>query len=81
MENLWNRLKPEYKMIIQEYIDSGIYKSAPQSIRTTLQDNIFWGELTIETVRDFFVWTNMCLTDMDWEDMFGDRFLNEETNK
>tara|TARA_B100001094_G_C17993855_1_gene701614 strand:- start:365 stop:610 length:246 start_codon:yes stop_codon:yes gene_type:complete len=81
MDNLWNRLKPEYKMIIQEYIDSGIYKSAPQSIRTTLQDNIFWGELTIETVRDFFVWTNMCLTDMDWEDMFGDRFLNEETNK
>jgi hypothetical protein len=77
MDNLWNRLKPEYKMIIQEYIDSGIYKSAPQSIRTTLQDNIFWGELTIETVRDFFVWTNMCLTDMDWEDMFGDRFLNE----
>jgi len=81
MDNLWNRLKPEYKMIIQEYIDSGIYKSDPQSIRTTLQDNIFWGELTIETVRDFFVWTNMCLTDMDWEDMFGDRFLNEETNK
>jgi hypothetical protein len=80
MENLWNRLKPEYKMIIQEYIDSGIYKSAPQSIRTTLQDNIFWGELTVETLRDFFTWTNMCLTDMDWEDMFGDRFLNEDNN-
>jgi hypothetical protein len=80
MDNLWNRLKPEYKIILQEHIDSGLYKHGPQTIRTKLQDSIFWGELTVETVRDFFTWTNMCLTDMDWEDMFGDRFLNEDNN-
>jgi len=81
MDNLWNRLKPEYKMAIQEHIDSGNYHTAPQNMRTKLQENIFWGELTVETLRDFFAWTNQCLTDMDWEDMFGDRFLIEETNK
>ena len=80
MNNLWNRLKPEYKMIIQEYIDSGLYTHGPKNIREKLQDNKFWGELTVETLRDFFTWTNMCLTDMDWEDMFGDRFLNEDNN-
>ena len=81
MDNLWNRLKPEYKMAIQEHIDSGNYRTAPQNMRTKLQENIFWGELTVETLRDFYVWSGMCLTEMDWEDLFGDRFLIEETNK
>ena len=31
MDNLWNRLKPEYKIILQEHIDSGIYKHGPQT--------------------------------------------------
>ena len=80
MKNLWNRLKPEYKIIIQGYIDSGLYTHGPQNVRQQLQDNKFWGELTVETLRDFFTWTNMCLTDMDWEDMFGDRFVEKNNN-
>ena len=64
-------------MVLEEYIDSGLYKYGPQNIKKQLQNNKFWGELTVETVRDLFSWTNMCLTDMDWEDMFGDRFLIE----
>ena len=80
MNTLWDRLKPEYKMVIQEYIDSGLYTYGPQNIRQKLQDNLFWGELTVETLRDFFTWTNMCLTDMDWEDMFGDRFVEKDNN-
>ena len=80
MNTLWDRLKPEYKMVIQEYIDSGLYTHGPQGIRKQLQKKYFWGELYVETIRDFFTWTNMCLTDMDWEDMFGDRFLNEDNN-
>lgn len=80
MKDLWSRLKPEYKMIIEEYIDSDLYTHGPQGVRKQLQDNKFWGELTVETVRDLFTWTNMCLTDMDWEDMFGDRFLYEDNN-
>tara|TARA_R100000278_G_scaffold28942_1_gene26324 strand:- start:205 stop:444 length:240 start_codon:yes stop_codon:yes gene_type:complete len=77
MNTLWNRLKPEYKTVIEEYIDSGLYKHGPQNIKKQLQNNKFWGELTVETVRDLFSWTSISLTDMDWEDMFGDRFLIE----
>ena len=77
MNTLWNRLKPEYKTVIEEYIDSGLYKHGPQNIKKQLQNNNFWGELTVETVRDLFSWTSISLTDMDWEDMFGDRFLIE----
>tara|TARA_R100000234_G_scaffold36687_1_gene21748 strand:+ start:95 stop:334 length:240 start_codon:yes stop_codon:yes gene_type:complete len=77
MNTLWDRLKPEYKTVIEEYIDSGLYKHGPQNIKKQLQNNKFWGELTVETVRDLFSWTSISLTDMDWEDMFGDRFLIE----
>ena len=77
MNTLWDRLKPEYKTVIEEYIDSGLYKHGPQNIKKQLQNNNFWGELTVETVRDLFSWTSISLTDMDWEDMFGDRFLIE----
>ena len=74
MENLWNRLKPEYKQRIKKHQEE--YHSAPQRIEESLRSIVFWGEMSVETLRDFFTWTNMCLTDMDWEDMFGDRFLN-----
>ena len=77
MNTLWDRLKPEYKMVIQEYIDSGLYTHGPQGIRKQLQKKYFWGELYVETIRDFFMRKNQCLTDMDWEDMFGDRFVEE----
>ena len=77
MNTLWDRLKPEYKTVIEGYIDSGLYKHGPQNIKKQLQNNKFWGELTVETVRDLFSWTSISLTDMDWEDMFGDRFLIE----
>ena len=54
MNTLWDTLKPEYKTVIEEYIDSGLYKHGPQNIKKQLQNNKFWGELTVETVRDLF---------------------------
>ena len=32
----------------------------------------------IEDFRDFYAWTDQCLTDIDWEDTFGNRFLIKE---
>ena len=77
MNTLWDRLKPEYKKVIQKHLDEGIYSSGPQIIKKQLENSYLWGELTIETVRDFFMWTDLHLTDMTWEDMFGDKFLIE----
>ena len=79
MKTVWERLKPEYKQRIRKHQEE--YHSAPQSIEEELNSIVFWGELSVGNLRDFYVWTDMCLTEMDWEDLFGDRFLIEETNK
>jgi hypothetical protein len=76
MKTIWDRLKPEYKQRIRKYQED--YKVAPQRIEESLKSIIFWGELSIEDLRDFYTWTDMCLTEMTWEDMFGDRFLEKE---
>jgi len=75
MKTVWDRLKPEYKQRILKHQET--YYSAPQRVEESLKNIMFWGELTVEELRDFFTWTNQCLTEMDWEDMFGDRFINK----
>ena len=76
MKTIWDRLKPEYKQRIIKHQEN--YHSAPQRIEESLRSIVFWGELSVEDLRDFFTWTDMCLTEMTWEDTFGDRFLIEE---
>ena len=78
MKTIWDRLRPEYKQRIIKHQEN--YHIAPQRIEESLKSIIFWGELSIEDLRDFYTWTDMSITDMDWEDMFGDRFLNEDNN-
>ena len=76
MKTIWERLRPEYKQRIRKHPEN--YNTAPQRIEESLKSIIFWGELSVEDLRDFFTWTDMCLTEMTWEDTFGDRFLIEE---
>ena len=76
MKTIWERLRPEYKQRIIKHQEN--YNTAPQRIEESLKSIIFWGELNVEDLRDFFTWTDMCLTEMTWEDTFGDRFLIEE---
>jgi hypothetical protein len=76
MKTIWDRLKPEYKQIIKKYQEE--YTIAPQRIEESLKSVIFWGELSVEDLRDFYTWTDQCLTSMYWEDLFGDRFLIKE---
>ena len=79
MKTIWDRLKPEYKQRIIKHQEK--YNSAPQSVEESLKTIVFWGELSVEDLRNFFTWTDMCLTEVDWEDLFGDRFLIKEKNK
>ena len=76
MDNLWKKLKPEYKQRIRKHQEK--YNSGPQRIQESLSSIVFWGELSVEDLRDLFMWTDLHLTDMTWEDMFGDKFLIEE---
>ena len=76
MKTIWDKLKPEYKQRIIKHQEE--YNSGPQRIQESLSSIVFWGELSVEDFRDFYAWTDQCLTDIDWEDTFGNRFLIEE---
>tara|TARA_R100000781_G_scaffold10574_2_gene9994 strand:+ start:406 stop:648 length:243 start_codon:yes stop_codon:yes gene_type:complete len=78
MESLWNRLRPEYKKTIESYIKSGKYTSGPQYTKKTLEKYTFFGELTIDELKNVFTWTDNDIIDIEWKDLFGDRFLTEE---
>ncbi len=74
MKTIWDRLRPEYKQRILKHQEE--YHSAPQSIEESLKSIVFWGEMSVESLRGFFCWKDQCLTELDWEAMFGDRFIH-----
>ena len=81
MDNLWNRLKPEYKHIIDYYIEEGNYTAGPQATKKSLEENFFFGQLTVDQLQQVFIWTDNDVIDIGWKDLYGDRFLIEEKNK
>ena len=78
MKTLWNRLRPEYKTLINYYIEEGRYTSGPQSTKKSLEENHFFGQLTVDDLKNVFTWTDNDIIDIKWRDLFGDRFLIEE---
>jgi len=81
METLWSKLKPEYKKIIEWYIEDGKYTSGPQATKRALKEHTFFGELSIDNLKNLFVWTDSDLVGVEWQDLWGERFLKEEKNK
>ena len=81
MKTLWNRLKPKYKRTINHYIDEGKYTVGPQVTKKSLEENYFFGQLTVEQLQQVFIWTDNDVTEVVWQDLYGDRFLIEEKNK
>lgn len=78
MKTLWNRLRPEYKTLINYYIEEGRYVSGPQSTKKVLEEKTFFGELTVDDLKNVFTWTDNDIIDIEWKDLFGDRFLIEK---
>ena len=81
MRSLWNRLKPEYKQLINNYIEEGKFTAGPQLVKRSLEENDFFGQLTVDQLQSVFTWTDNDVTSMIWQDLYGDRFLIEEKNK
>ena len=81
MENLWNRLKPEYKRTIDHYINDGKYTAGPQTTKKSLEENCFFGQLTVDQLQQVFIWTDNDVVEIVWQDLYGERFLIEEKNK
>ena len=76
MKTLWDKLKPEYKKTIILHQED--YKRGPQNTEKALKSVGLFGELTIEELRNLLTWTDICISDIEWRDLFGDRFLIEE---
>ena len=81
MKTLWDKLRPEYKHIIDYYIEEGNYTVGPQATKKSLEENHFFGQLTVDQLQQVFIWTDNDVIDIKWQDLYGDRFLTEEKNK
>ena len=64
MKTLWNRLKPEYKRTINHYIDEGNYTVGPQVTKKSLEENCFFGQLTLDQLQQVFIWTDNDVIDL-----------------
>ena len=73
MKNLWQQLKPEHKQSIKKHQEN--YSSAPQGLEKILKKECAFCFLTVEQMRDLFIWTNEDITDIKWQDIYGDHFL------
>ena len=76
MKTLWNKLKPEYKKTIIFHQKN--YRHGPQNVEKALRNVGLFSELKIEELKNLFTWTDICISDIEWQDLFGDRFLIEE---
>ena len=78
MKTLWDKLKPEYKKTIEWYIEDGKYTSGPQATKKSLEENYFFGQLTVDELKNVFTWTDNDIINVEWQDLWGERFLIEE---
>ena len=76
MKTLWDKLKPEYKKTIIFHQEN--YRHGPQNVEKALRNVGLFGELTIEELKYLFTWTDTCISDIVWQDLFGDKFLIEK---
>ena len=76
MTTLWEQLKPEYKEIIKKQQEK--YDFSPQNLEKRLREEVVFSHLTIGELSDLFTWTDTSLTNLEWKDVFGDRFLIKE---
>ena len=77
MESLWNRLRPEYKQKIEEHKKN--YTSAPHNLEKKLRNETVFTHLNLNELQALFMWTDNDLTEMEWQDTFGDKFLISKT--
>jgi len=76
MKTLWDKLKPEYKKTI--ILHQKNYRHGPQSVEKALRSIGLFSELKIEELKNLFTWTDTCISDIVWQDLFGDKFLIKE---
>ena len=76
MDNLWKRLKPAVKK--QILAEKELYPYLVNDVKKDLENNKFWQELSIRTVKQVVNFSHDCLLDISMNDiMWGDKFIKE----
>ena len=74
MENLWQRLKPTVKK--QVLANEKTYPYGVNNVKEQFKNNIFWSDLSIDTVKMFICYTHLYLSDISISDFTsGERFI------
>ena len=77
MSTLYDKLKPEYKRMLEEQEDA--YPSLIKSVKMSLQENYLWSHLTVGQARELISCTDVSYGSMssyDWS--HGEIFLCED---
>tara|TARA_R110002167_G_C12333785_1_gene620432 strand:+ start:275 stop:511 length:237 start_codon:yes stop_codon:yes gene_type:complete len=74
MNTLYDRLKPEYKQMLEEQEEK--YPSLIKSVVISLKENYLWNHLTLGQAKELISFTDISYGNMssyDWS--FGDKFF------
>tara|TARA_R100000951_G_C2620349_1_gene174263 strand:- start:714 stop:956 length:243 start_codon:yes stop_codon:yes gene_type:complete len=79
MQNLWQRLKPAYKK--QILLEKDTYSYLVSNIKVKMQENKFWSDLSVETVRHVVSFTHNSVLEVSVYDLLhGDKFFKPNKN-
>ena len=79
MQNLWQRLKPAYKK--QILLEKNTYSYLVSNIKVKMQENKFWSDLSVETVRQVVSFTHNTVLEVSMYDLLhGDKFFKPNKN-
>ena len=77
MNTLYDKLKPEYKRMLEEQEDA--YPSLIKSVKMSLQENYLWSHLTVGQARELISFKYVSygiMSSYDWS--YGEIFLCED---
>ena len=77
MSTLYDKLKPEYKRMLEE--QEHAYPSLIKGIKMSLQENHLWSHLTVGQARELISFTDVSyggMSSYDWS--YGEIFLCED---
>jgi|TARA_R100001460_G_C3430438_1_gene162115 hypothetical protein len=77
MKNLYERLKPEFRTKLNESVEK--YNSVSR-LKYTLMSKHSWHELTIENMKDLFLWANITSNDFSYNSFcYGKNIIEDES--
>ena len=75
MKTLYERLKPEFKEILESNQEK--YKFSCSQVITVLKSNVLYSDLTVMQVRDLITWSDGRFNREDFDWKFGDDLFIE----